>query len=111
MNVEDFRNYCLSKNWVEESTPFGPDVLVFKVKGKMFALCDIEQFERINLKCNPEKAILLREQHPEVSPGYHMNKEHWNSINPKGSLLNSTIFEWVDHSYQLVLESLPKKNR
>lgn len=111
MNVEEFREYCLSKEWVEESTPFGPDVLVFKVKGKMFALCDIEEFKRINLKCDPEKAIELRELHPEVSPGYHMNKQHWNSIDPRGNLSNSLIHEWVDHSYQLILDSLPKRKK
>ncbi len=109
MNVEEFREYCLSKEWVEESTPFGPNVLVFKVKGKMFALCDIELFERINLKCDPDKAIELREHYEEVTAGYHMNKQHWNSIDPKGSLKNSQIFEWVDDSYHLILSSIPKK--
>lgn len=108
MNIEDFRDYCLQKFDVEESSPFGPDVLVFKVGGKMFALCDIEEFKRINLKCSPENAIELRERYVEVSPGYHMSKEHWNSINPKGELQDSLIKSWVDISYDLIVQSLPK---
>ena len=111
MNIEQYREYCLSKEWVEESTPFGPDVLVFKVKGKMFALCDLVQFEMINLKCDPEKALELREQYSEVQPGYHMNKKHWNSIDPHGSLNDKQILEWTDDSYELILSSIPKSKR
>ena len=109
MNVEEFRDYCLALDEVEESTPFGPDVLVFKVRGKMFALCDIDQFQRINLKCDPEMALELRERYAEVTPGYHMNKVHWNSVSPQGSLSNSQIFEWVDISYQLIKNSVKRK--
>lgn len=111
MNIEEYREYCLSKDWVEESTPFGPDVLVFKVKGKMFSLVDLVQFEMINLKCDPEKAIELREQYSEVSPGYHMNKKHWNSIDPQGALSDQQILDWTDHSYDLILASIPKSKR
>lgn len=109
MNIEEFRDYCLAKADVEESTPFGPDVLVFKVKGKMFALCDIDEFKRINLKCEPNKAIELREKHEEITPGYHMNKQHWNSVSPKGTLSNSLICQLVDDSYNLIRSSVSNK--
>lgn len=80
MNIEQFRNYCLSLPETTEGFPFGETALVFKVAGKMYALCDVEGFKSINLKCDPVKAIELREYHPEVKPGYHMNKKHC----PKG---------------------------
>lgn len=108
MNIEEFRTYCLSKPATTEGTPFGPDVLVFKVAEKMFALCDIQKFESINLKCDPEKAILLREQYPEITAGYHMSKVHWNTI-VTDTLSNKLVYELIDHSYDLVLDSLPKK--
>lgn len=111
MNVEEFRDYCLAKEDVEESMPFGPDVLVFKVRNKMFALCDLDGFERINLKCEPEEAERLREAYPEISPGYHMNKTHWNSVSPKGKLKRSMLEKLIDKSYHLVLESTVKKKR
>ena len=109
MHIEEFRDYCLAKEDVEESTPFGPDVLVFKVKGKMFALYYIDEFKRINLKCEPARAIELREEFEEITPAYHMNKEHWNSLSPQGSLSNSMIFQLVDDSYDLILASMKKK--
>jgi predicted DNA-binding protein (MmcQ/YjbR family) len=111
MDIELFRDYCLSKKAVTEWTPFGPDALVFKVLDKMFALTDIINFESINLKCDPIRAVELREQYPAVIPGFHMNKKHWNTIIMDGSLSDSLIFELVDHSYNLVVEKLPKAQR
>lgn len=111
MNIEEFRNYCLAKPGVTEEFPFGEDTLVFKVMGKMFALADIDLFESINLKCDPEKALELREKFPEVKPGYHMNKRHWNTILMNGNISNSLVFEWIDKSYDLVAAGLPKKSR
>ncbi|MAY84899.1 MAG: MmcQ-like protein [Flavobacteriales bacterium] len=111
MNIEEYRDFCLSLIGCTESTPFGPDVLVFKVGGKMFSLCDIKTFERINLKSDPEKAIELRERHAEITPGYHMNKEHWNSVDPRGSLKAEFIFRLTKDSYNLIVSSLPKKQR
>ena len=108
MNIEEFRQYCLSKKGVTEEFPFGPDTLVFKVMGKMFALTNLDGDFSINLKCDPDLAIELREQYPAVLPGYHMNKKHWNTIAIDGSLSNKLINEWTDHSYNLVVDQLPK---
>ena len=108
MNIEEFRQYCLSKKGVTEEFPFGPDTLVFKVMGKMFALTNLDGDFSINLKCDPDLAIDLREQYPAVLPGYHMNKKHWNTIAIDGSLSNKLINEWTDHSYNLVVDQLPK---
>ena len=108
MNIEEFRKYCLSKKGVTEEFPFGPDTLVFKVMGKMFALTNLDGDFSINLKCDPDLAIDLREQYPAVLPGYHMNKKHWNTIAIDGSLSNKLINEWTDHSYNLVVDQLPK---
>lgn len=94
---------------VTEEVPFGPDTLVFKVAGKMFALADIEQFESINLKCDPEVAVQLREQYPDVNPGYHMNKKHWNTVNTRGMVGDELFKQWIDDSYNLVVKGLPKK--
>ncbi|MEQ9220699.1 MAG: MmcQ/YjbR family DNA-binding protein [Cyclobacteriaceae bacterium] len=109
MDIESFREYCLSKPMVTEEVPFGPDTLVFKVAGKMFALADIEQFESINLKCDPEVAVQLREQYPDVNPGYHMNKKHWNTVNTRGMVGDELFKQWIDDSYNLVVKGLPKK--
>ncbi|WP_420582129.1 MmcQ/YjbR family DNA-binding protein [Reichenbachiella sp.] len=109
INVETYRNYCLSKPGVAESCPFGPDTLVFKVMDKMFALSSIDKFEFINLKCNPERAQELRANHPAIQPGYHMNKQHWNSVYVDGTLPDELIYELIDHSYELIVDSLPKK--
>ncbi len=111
MNIESFREYCLRKKGVEESFPFDETTLVFKVSNKMFALTDLEGKFSINLKCDPEKAIELRERHPSVIPGYHMNKRHWNTILIDGSIEDERIFGWIDDSYNLVVESLPKKDK
>lgn len=110
MNLEELRDYCLSKKGVEEGFPFGEDTLVFKVRGKMFLLTGIEsQPVEFNVKCNPEKAIELRENFSCVLPGYHMNKQHWNTVVCDGSVSNKLIQEWVDDSYNLVVNSLTKK--
>lgn len=109
MDIVFFRDYCLGKLGVTEDTPFGPDTLVFKVGGKLFALIDIEKFESVNLKCDPERAVELREQYDGIIPGYHMNKKHWNTVSFGGSVPDRLILELVDHSYELVFKSLPKK--
>ncbi|MBN2175992.1 MAG: MmcQ/YjbR family DNA-binding protein [Bacteroidales bacterium] len=109
MNIEEFRNYCLSKKGVAEDLPFDETTLVYKVKGKMFALTDTESTFSINLKCNPEKAIELREKFIAVQPGYHMNKKHWNTVYIDGSVEDRLLYEWIDHSYELVVNSLSNK--
>lgn len=109
MNIEEIREYCLKKKAVEESFPFDETTLVFKVKGKMFALTSLEKSPSINLKRDPEKAIELRERFPSVAPGYHMNKRLWNTVQIDGSIPDNLIWEWIDDSYQLVVEKLPKK--
>jgi predicted DNA-binding protein (MmcQ/YjbR family) len=109
MNIEWLRQYCLSKEAVEETLPFGPDVLVFKVAGKLFLLCPLDTPQmRFNVKCDPDSAVELREQYDCVIPGYHMNKKHWNTILVDGSVPARLLKEWIDHSYDLVVESLPK---
>lgn len=91
-----------------EEFPFGEDTLVFKVMGKIFALTDVELFESINLKCDPEKAVQLREEYPAVVPGYHMNKKHWNTVLMNEGLADRAIGGWIDDSYDLVVASLNK---
>lgn len=108
MNIEDIRNYSLEKNYATESFPFGPDTLVFKVGGKVFLLCDLEKADSFNAKCDPEWAVSLREEHPEIIPGYHMNKTHWNTIKTDGFLSEKMIKDLIDHSYDLVFKSLSK---
>lgn len=110
MNIEEFREYCLHFPGVTEETPFGPDTVVFKVKGKMFALCSIDDFGSVNLKCDPEKAVQLREQYDQITPGFHMNKTHWNSVLLDG-LPHAFIKELIRHSYELVKSGLTKKLR
>jgi len=110
MNISDFRDYCLSKKGATESFPFDEKTLVFKV-GKMFALTDIEGFNSINLKCNPERAIDLRETFQGVAPGYHMNKTHWNTVSVNSDVPEKLILDLIDHSYELVFQSLTKKQR
>jgi predicted DNA-binding protein (MmcQ/YjbR family) len=112
MNIEEVRDHCLAKKGVTESFPFDDTTLVFKVAGKIFALAGISGDPvTINLKCDPEKAIELREQFPCVTPGFHMNKKHWNTVVIDGSVSNKTIRQWIDHSYDLVYASLTKKLR
>ncbi len=111
MDLEQFRNYCLSLPAVTEEFPFDENTLVFKVAGKMFALTNIDFFESINLKCDPEIAIELRERYAAVLPGYHMNKLHWNTVLMDGTITNKQVQEWTKHSYDLVVASLPKKTK
>lgn len=112
MNIEEFRDFCLSFNKVTEEFPFDNNTLVFKVMGKMFALCDVDTFESINLKCDPSIAIQLREEFPEiVRPGYHMNKKHWNTVMMDNNIPNDKIREWIINSYNLVVATLPKKDQ
>ncbi len=112
MNLEKAIAHCLGKKAAEETTPFGPEVLVYKVGGKLFALTDPHEFPaKMNLKCDPERSLELRDLHEAVQPGYHMNKKHWNTITLDGSLPSKLIQELIDHSYDLVVASLPKKIR
>jgi predicted DNA-binding protein (MmcQ/YjbR family) len=111
MNIEEFRDFCLSMNGVTEEFPFDQETLVFKVMGKMFALTDVDTFESINLKCDPERAIELREQYPAVLPGYHMNKKHWNTVLANGEIPDPLLKQWTRDSYDLVVSGLPKKDR
>ena len=111
MNIEEIRNYCLAKPGVTEDMPFGEDTLVFRVGEKLFLLTSLSQSDRFNVKCDPERAIELREQHSEVQPGYHMNKKHWNTVHTNGNLTRREICNMIDHSYDLVLKSLPKNIR
>ena len=107
--IEELRNYCLGKKYVSESFPFDESTLVFKVHNKMFALISLEQDPlRMNLKCEPEKTIELREAYWQVIAGYHSNKKHWNTIIIDGLSLKQ-VQEWIDHSYQLVWDKLPRK--
>jgi len=112
MDIEYFREYCLNKAETEESTPFGPETLVFKVMGKMYAATSLvaEEF-KVNRKCDTDYAIELRERFPDIQPGYHMNKKHWNTIHFESELDDQLLEELVDHSYDLVKASLPKKIR
>lgn len=111
MNIEDFRTYCLSRKGVTESFPFGPQTLVFKVMGKLFVLCDVDEFKSFNAKCDPQRVIELRERYSGILPGYHMNKKHWNTILTDGSVPDELMRELVDHSYELVFAGLPKSVR
>lgn len=111
MNIETLRDYCLSKSHVAETFPFGEDTLVFKVMDKIFLLTGLDEADRFNVKCEPEKAISLREQYEEVRPGYHMNKTHWNTVFMNGRLSDMQLKEMIDHSYELVVKSLPKSKQ
>jgi predicted DNA-binding protein (MmcQ/YjbR family) len=108
VNIEELRDYCLEKPGVTESFPFGEETLVFKVGEKIFLLTGLGE-ATFNVKCDPEKAIELREQFSEVMPGYHMNKKHWNTVHTDGSLTVKQLRLMIDDSYELVLKSLPKK--
>ena len=109
MNIETLRDYCLSLPDVEETLPFGPDTLVYKIGGKVFLLTGLDSEEfRFNVKCDPDLAIELRDQYDCVLPGYHMNKKHWNTVVVDGSVSDKQLREWIDHSYQLVA---PKKKK
>jgi predicted DNA-binding protein (MmcQ/YjbR family) len=111
MFLDDVRNHCLQKTGVTEGFPFDKSTLVFKVFGKMFALMDVDVFDSLNLKCDPEKAIELRETYQGVQPGYHMNKKHWNTVLLNEDVSDKLLLELINHSYELVYASLPKKVR
>ncbi len=111
MTLDELQQYCNSKNGVTESFPFDDETLVFKVAEKMFCLVNLTPPWSINLKCNPEKALELREKYEEVTPGYHMNKKHWNTVDLHGTLKNSLIKEFIDDSYNLVVAGFSKKLR
>jgi predicted DNA-binding protein (MmcQ/YjbR family) len=113
MNIEDFYNYCISKPDVTENFPFDKDTLVFKVKGKMFALTSLQKWEEgdhsVNLKCDPDYALELRSEYEAVQPGYHMHKKHWNTVSFNQDVSDKLILELVDHSYELVSKANKKK--
>lgn len=112
MNVERVRDYLLSKPGAEEGTPFGPDVLVYKVGGKMFGLISIDRVPpQMNLKCDPDRALRLRDRWEAVIPGYHMNKKHWNTVVLDDSIPDAEISDWIDHSWELVIAGLPRTAR
>jgi len=112
MDLESFREYCLSKPEATEGTPFGPDVLVFKVGGKIFALASLDDVPaRANLKCDPDLALELRDRYEQVTPGYHMNKKHWNTVEIESGIPDIELRKMIDHSYELVVKSLPRKAR
>lgn len=111
MNIEELRDYCLEKPGVTEGFPFGEDTLVFKVGGKVFLITGLEAGDRFNVKCDPELAVELRERYTEVIPGYHMNKRMWNTVFMNGALTHKQLLDMIDHSYGLILKSLPKKTQ
>jgi predicted DNA-binding protein (MmcQ/YjbR family) len=112
MDIEEFRAFCLAKQATSEGFPFGPETLVLKVGSKMFALTglDSDRFT-VNLKCTPEQALEWREMYPEVQPGWHMNKTHWNTVDFEGSLSRGLLCEMIDSSYHLVAQSLKKAEK
>lgn len=109
MNIEELRAYCLSKPAVSEGFPFDEQTLVFKVGGKIFLLTDLADDLAMNIKNTPDKVLAMREAYPCVWPGYHMNKDHWNTVHMDGSVPDSLLLEWIDDSYQLVFDSLTRK--
>jgi predicted DNA-binding protein (MmcQ/YjbR family) len=112
MDLETLRQYCLGKLAVTESTPFGEDVLVFKVGGKIFALAALDEVPATaNLKCDPDLALEMRDRYEQVRPGYHMNKKHWNTVEIDSGIPNAELRKMIDHSYELVVKSLPKAAR
>ncbi|MHB1685870.1 MAG: MmcQ/YjbR family DNA-binding protein [Ignavibacteriaceae bacterium] len=111
MDLETIREYCLKKKGVTESLPFDEDTPVYKVMGKIFLLANINPPVSINIKCDPEKAVELREHYSSVTPGYHMNKSHWNTILLENSISNKFILEWIDDSYNLIAGGLKKSEK
>ncbi|NJN42482.1 MAG: MmcQ/YjbR family DNA-binding protein [Flammeovirgaceae bacterium] len=111
MNIEDFRAVCLSKKGVTEEFPFDENTLTFKVVGRIFAIADVDRFESINLKCDPEQSMELQELHDAVKPGYHMNKKHWITVSMDNSIPQSEILQWIENSYQLVVNGLTKSQK
>lgn len=111
MTLEEIRNYCLNKKGVTEDFPFDEETLVLRVMNKMFLLTNIYPPLKVNLKCDPERAIELREKYEEITPGYHMNKQHWNTVDLEGTLKHDFVFELIDHSYELIVNSLKKAQK
>jgi predicted DNA-binding protein (MmcQ/YjbR family) len=111
LNIESFRDYCIRKKGVTEEFPFDNETLVFKVMNKLFALTNVEEFDSINLKGDPEENVQLREKHDGIQPGYHMNKKHWNTVLTDGSVNDKLMKEMIDKSYKLVVAGLTKKDR
>ena len=111
MNIEEYHDYCLSKPGVTAEFPFDERTLVFKVVGKMFALTDVDEFISVNLKCDPEKSIELRDMYSGIIEGFHMSKKHWNTVQTDGSIDDPLLTELIDHSYELVVAGLPKKDQ
>jgi predicted DNA-binding protein (MmcQ/YjbR family) len=111
MTLNEFQKYCRSFDGVTEEFPFDETTFVYKVKGKLFAITDVELFESISLKCDPDDALILREIYDSVTPGYHLNKNHWNTIRLDGKITDQQLKEWVRDSYDLVVKSLPKRIR
>lgn len=113
MHIESFREYCLGLKGVEETLPFGPDVLVFKVMGKMFALTGLNDEEfRVNLKCDPDRSAELRAQYADIIPGWHMSKVHWNTVYfERGEIPEELLVDLINHSYVLIVASLPRKDQ
>jgi predicted DNA-binding protein (MmcQ/YjbR family) len=111
MNIEEFHHFCNSLEHVSDSFPFDHKTLVFKVYSKIFALCDVDNFKSVNLKCDPERAIYLRENYSSILPGYHMNKKHWNTIEINGDVEDDLLKELIVHSFELVLKSVSKKEK
>jgi len=109
MNIEALRSYCLSMDFVTEEFPFDEDTLVFKVYGKIFALISLSKPDRVNLKCDPDLAIELREQYSSVSAGFHMNKKHWNTVTFDGNVPDQKLKEWISHSFDCVVKNMAKK--
>jgi predicted DNA-binding protein (MmcQ/YjbR family) len=112
MDPELFREYCLSKPGATEDMPFGEDVLVFRVGGRMFALVALDEVPpRVNLKCDPDLALELRDRYEQVRPGYHMNKKHWNTVEIDSGIPDAELRKMIDHSYELVTKNVPKAKR
>ncbi len=111
MDIEEIREYALRKEQATESLPFDEETPVFKVCGKMFMLLNLTPPFSINLKCDPERAVELREEYEDILPGYHMNKTHWNTVMLEGTIPGKLLAELIDHSYELVVRALPKKLR
>jgi len=112
MDLESFREYCLRKPGATEDMPFGEDVLVFRVGGKMFALAPLDEVPATaNLKCDPDFALELRDRYEQVRPGYHMNKKHWNTVEIDSEIPDAELQRMIDHSYELVMQTLPKVGR
>lgn len=111
MNIEQIRDYCLAKNGVSESMPFGDDTLVFKVMDKIFAMVNLEGDLCMNLKCDPQNAIELREEYSFVIPGRHMNKKYWNTVMCTSLKNDQILFKWIDDSYILVIDKLTNREK